>query len=50
MNKVVHRMITKLFAIDRVKNPKHEIRISKQSQMTKIRMFKTNQKFGKFEF
>jgi hypothetical protein len=31
-------------------SPKHEIRNSKQYQMTKIGMFRTNRKFGKFEF
>jgi len=33
-------------------NPKHDPakRGTKQSQMTKFKMFKTNQEFGKFEF
>jgi len=31
-------------------NPKHEIRNSKQSQMTKFQRAKTNQELGRFEF
>ena len=43
-------MATRLSTIDRIINPKHEIRNSKQSQMTKFRMFETNKSLRHLDF
>jgi hypothetical protein len=43
-------MAAKLFSIQRALNPKHEIRNSKQSQMTKFQMFETDKSLGILNF
>ncbi len=40
MNKILHKVATKLFWIERILNSKHEIRNSKQSQNNKSKFSK----------
>jgi hypothetical protein len=49
MSKIEHKMAAKVIRDQEDVNPKHEIRNSKQSQMTKFRMFQTRE-FRDFEF
>jgi len=43
-------MATRVSTIDRIINPKHEIRNSKQSQMAKFRIFETNKRLRHLDF
>jgi hypothetical protein len=43
-------MVTTLFIIGRLINPKHEIRNSKQFQMNEFQIFETNKSLGNFNF
>jgi len=49
VNKIAKKNINDIIFNQVDLNPKHEMRISKQSQMTKFQMFKTK-RFFKFEF
>jgi len=50
MNQIVRKNVNKILVVDRDLNPKHEIRISKQFQMTKFQMFEKNKSLRNLKF